>query len=254
MEINRNAPATAQGELQIAADRQTVFAVIAAIDQWPSWNPDIKSVTLQGPVQPGTGFRWKSGPSTLTSTLQVVDPPQEIAWTGTTMGTRPCTCSASKPTTAPPWRTLRSPGRACWPACSRAIAVSRWTRPSAASCRTSRSRPNGEPPRRERAAGRYAGCPVWLRAGPWQSGLAEIAAAGGAGRRHARRTAVPPPEGMARDNSPSMDALSRYLTATPCRQGPPPSRPIAGEVVGFRLAMGGLGAGGAVDLRRHGAV
>jgi uncharacterized protein YndB with AHSA1/START domain len=88
MEINRNAPATAQGELQIAADRQTVFAVIAAIDQWPSWNPDIKSVTLQGPVQPGTGFRWKSGPSTLTSTLQVVDPPQEIAWTGTTMGIR----------------------------------------------------------------------------------------------------------------------------------------------------------------------
>ena len=86
MEINRNAPATAQGELQIAVDPQTVFAVLSAIDQWPSWNPDIKSVTLQGPVQPGTGFRWKSGPSTLTSTLQVVDPPQEIGWTGTTMG------------------------------------------------------------------------------------------------------------------------------------------------------------------------
>src|SRR5215217_5061309 len=77
MEINRNAPATAQGELQIAADPQTVFAVLSAIDQWPSWNPDIKSVTLQGPVQPGTGFRWKSGPSTLTSTLQVVDPPRD---------------------------------------------------------------------------------------------------------------------------------------------------------------------------------
>jgi uncharacterized protein YndB with AHSA1/START domain len=86
MEINRNAPATAHGELQIAADPQTVFGVISAIDQWPSWNPDIKSVTVQGPVQPGTGFRWKSGPSTLTSTLQVVDPPQEIGWTGRTMG------------------------------------------------------------------------------------------------------------------------------------------------------------------------
>ena len=49
-------------------------------------NKRIKSVTLQGPVQPGTGFRWKSGPSTLTSTLQVVDPPQEIGWTGRTMG------------------------------------------------------------------------------------------------------------------------------------------------------------------------
>ena len=44
MEINRNAPATARGELQIAADPQTVFAVLPAIGQWPSWNPDIKSV------------------------------------------------------------------------------------------------------------------------------------------------------------------------------------------------------------------
>ena len=86
MEINRNAPATAEGERQIAADPQTVFAVISAIDQWPSWNRDVKSVSLEGPVQPGTVFRWKAGPSSLTSTLQVVDPPREIAWTGTTMG------------------------------------------------------------------------------------------------------------------------------------------------------------------------
>jgi uncharacterized protein YndB with AHSA1/START domain len=86
MEINRNAPATADGELRIAADPQTVFAVISAIHQWPSWNPDVKSVSLEGPVQPGTVFRWKSGPSSLTSTIQVLDPPREIAWTGTTMG------------------------------------------------------------------------------------------------------------------------------------------------------------------------
>ena len=86
MEINRNAPATAEGELRIDADPQTVFAVISAIDQWPSWNPDVKSVSVEGPVQPGTVFRWKAGPSSLTSVLQVVDPPREIAWTGTTMG------------------------------------------------------------------------------------------------------------------------------------------------------------------------
>ena len=86
VEINRDAPATAEGELQIDADPQTVFSVISAIDRWPSWNPEVKSVTLKGPVQPGTVFRWKAGPSSLTSTLQVVDPPHEIAWTGTTMG------------------------------------------------------------------------------------------------------------------------------------------------------------------------
>jgi uncharacterized protein YndB with AHSA1/START domain len=86
MDIDRDAPATAEGELQINATPETVFAVISAIDEWPSWNPDVKSVTLWGPVQPGTIFRWKSGPSSLTSTLQVVDPPHEIGWTGTTMG------------------------------------------------------------------------------------------------------------------------------------------------------------------------
>jgi uncharacterized protein YndB with AHSA1/START domain len=86
MEINRNASATAEGELRIDADPQTVFSVISAIDRWPSWNHDVKSVSVEGPIQPGTTFRWKAGPSTLTSTLQVVDPPHEIAWTGTTMG------------------------------------------------------------------------------------------------------------------------------------------------------------------------
>jgi uncharacterized protein YndB with AHSA1/START domain len=86
MEINRNAPATADGELRIDADPATVFDVISGIDRWPSWNPDVKSVRVEGPVQPGTVFRWKAGPSSLTSTLRVVEPPWEIAWTGTTMG------------------------------------------------------------------------------------------------------------------------------------------------------------------------
>jgi uncharacterized protein YndB with AHSA1/START domain len=86
MDISHQAPATAEGELQIAADPQTVFSVISAVDQWPLWNPDVRSVDLEGPVEPGTVFRWKAGPSTLTSTLQVVDPPREIAWTGSTMG------------------------------------------------------------------------------------------------------------------------------------------------------------------------
>jgi uncharacterized protein YndB with AHSA1/START domain len=40
MEINRNAPATAEGELRIDADPQRVFSVISAIDQWPSWKAE----------------------------------------------------------------------------------------------------------------------------------------------------------------------------------------------------------------------
>jgi Polyketide cyclase / dehydrase and lipid transport len=57
MEINRSAPAAAAGRTQIDADPQTVFAVIAAIDDWPTWNPDVKSAKLEGPLQSGTAFR-----------------------------------------------------------------------------------------------------------------------------------------------------------------------------------------------------
>ena len=86
LDINRGAPATAAGEQLIDADPDTVFSVISAIDEWPSWNPDVKSAVLEGPVEQGTVFRWKAGASSLTSQLEVVDPPSEIAWTGRTMG------------------------------------------------------------------------------------------------------------------------------------------------------------------------
>lgn len=87
MEIDRSAPATAEGEIDIPAPPQVVWDVMSDIESWPSWNPDIKVARLEGPLAPGTVFRWKATTS-LVSRLEVVDPPHEIAWTGTTMGIR----------------------------------------------------------------------------------------------------------------------------------------------------------------------
>ena len=86
MDIDRSAPAIAEGEIQIAAPPATVWEVIADIAAWPTWNTDVKSMTLEDPVAPGSTFRWKAGSSSLVSTLKVVDPPREIAWIGVTMG------------------------------------------------------------------------------------------------------------------------------------------------------------------------
>jgi uncharacterized protein YndB with AHSA1/START domain len=49
MDINRDAPATAEGEIQIAASPETVWEVISAIEAWPSWNPDVKSIAGWSP-------------------------------------------------------------------------------------------------------------------------------------------------------------------------------------------------------------
>ena len=88
MEIERNAPAAGEGSARIAAPPETVWAVISDIAAWPAWNPDVKSATFDGPLEAGSEFRWKSGPASLVSRLEVVDPPREIGWTGTTMGIR----------------------------------------------------------------------------------------------------------------------------------------------------------------------
>jgi hypothetical protein len=86
VQADRDAPVYGTGEIDIAADPETVWGVLADIGGWPSWNPDITGATLSGPVRPGTTFRWKAGPGTITSTFQVVEQPTELTWTGKTMG------------------------------------------------------------------------------------------------------------------------------------------------------------------------
>jgi hypothetical protein len=86
MDIDESAPAVARAEMQIGAEPGMVFGLISAVYAWPSWKKDVRSVSLRGPVAPGTVFVWKAGPGAITSTLREVDPPRTIAWTGTTFG------------------------------------------------------------------------------------------------------------------------------------------------------------------------
>jgi uncharacterized protein YndB with AHSA1/START domain len=86
VEVDRNAPLVWRAEIDVAAPPEAVWELVAGIERWPSWNPDVKSAALEGGLAPGSTFRWKAGPGTIVSTLRHVDPPQEIAWTGKTMG------------------------------------------------------------------------------------------------------------------------------------------------------------------------
>jgi uncharacterized protein YndB with AHSA1/START domain len=87
-DINRQAPVVSATEIEIAAPPDAVWDTLTAFERWPSWNRDVKSMTVQGDVAPGSVFRWKAGPGTITSTIQEVDPPRLIVWTGKTLGIR----------------------------------------------------------------------------------------------------------------------------------------------------------------------
>ena len=85
-EVNRLAPAVGSAEIEIAAPPEVAWDVLTDVGGWPSWNPAVTSVSFGGEVAPGSAFRWKAGPGTITSTIRDVEPLHRIAWTGTSFG------------------------------------------------------------------------------------------------------------------------------------------------------------------------
>jgi uncharacterized protein YndB with AHSA1/START domain len=88
MNVNRNAPAWAEAETYINAPVELVWQVQSAIESWPRWKRKVETVQLEGPLQPGTTFRWKSGGASIISTLEEVTPGVRIGRTGRTFGIR----------------------------------------------------------------------------------------------------------------------------------------------------------------------
>ena len=79
------APVKGTAEIDIAAPPQAVWDVLTRFDNWPNWNPDVKSMAFEGPLAPGSTFRWKAGPGTILTTLDRVEPPRYISWHGKTL-------------------------------------------------------------------------------------------------------------------------------------------------------------------------
>jgi uncharacterized protein YndB with AHSA1/START domain len=88
MDINQNAPVSASADILIHAPLRLVWEIQTDIDNWKKWNPDVTDVALQGPVAPGTSFRWKAGGTPIRSSLQVVEPERRIVWTGRMLSIR----------------------------------------------------------------------------------------------------------------------------------------------------------------------
>ncbi|MEH1896813.1 MAG: SRPBCC family protein [Nostoc sp.] len=88
MDINSNAPAIARHTIMINASSEKIWQVLADINHWNVWYPNISESKLEGLLKPGSVFFWKSGGISITSTLQEVEPHHRISWTGKTRGTQ----------------------------------------------------------------------------------------------------------------------------------------------------------------------
>jgi uncharacterized protein YndB with AHSA1/START domain len=88
VDVDRDAPVVVEKSVEIDAPPAAVWEVLVDVDAWPEWNPDVKSASLDGAFAQGSRFKWKSGPSTITSTIERADRPEIAGWTGTTVGAR----------------------------------------------------------------------------------------------------------------------------------------------------------------------
>lgn len=88
MELLQNTPVRAETQTRIAAPPSIVWDVLTDLERWPDWNPDVRSLKLEGPLAVGTTFRWKSGLASIRSTIRVLEPRRIIAWSGEAAGIR----------------------------------------------------------------------------------------------------------------------------------------------------------------------
>lgn len=63
---------------------ESVWRLLVDVENWPTWNPDIKAVRTEGALAEGNRFRWKAGLGWISSTIRKVEPPHVLGWTGTT--------------------------------------------------------------------------------------------------------------------------------------------------------------------------
>lgn len=86
MQIDPNSPATYTASIKINATPIRIWEIMSNIENWPSWNDEIQKTKLNGKLVKGTTFTWKVGLGTIISTLEIVDKPQFLGWSGKLFG------------------------------------------------------------------------------------------------------------------------------------------------------------------------
>lgn len=88
MRINHQSPLIAHQEILIQAPPEVVWKTHTDINAWSQWQPGITTSNLADPLAVGSIFQFQSGGLTITATIQVVEPNQQIGWTGRALGTQ----------------------------------------------------------------------------------------------------------------------------------------------------------------------
>lgn len=87
-DIDPRAPVTATASRVVLAPPAEVWRVLADLQDWPRWDRSLEGLWMEGPVEVGTAFEWRTEGWFIRSTLTLVDPPRRLGWIGRGPGFR----------------------------------------------------------------------------------------------------------------------------------------------------------------------
>lgn len=73
---------SAHAQIDIAAPRPEVWAILADVDAWPTWNPAIRESVRDAELEVGSKFRFSTEIGTLKCKVTSVDAPHSLTWKG----------------------------------------------------------------------------------------------------------------------------------------------------------------------------
>jgi uncharacterized protein YndB with AHSA1/START domain len=86
MEIDTEAPVITRDQILINAPVEKIWEIQTDVSGWPAWQPDVDGAESEGPLEVGSVFHWQTAGLDITSTVQEIDPPRRIVWSGHAQG------------------------------------------------------------------------------------------------------------------------------------------------------------------------
>jgi len=84
--IHTDAPVKTKKSIIINARPEKVWALMSQVNEWATWQSDIKNPKLESTFAAGNSFTWESGGLHIRSTLHRTIPSKKIGWSGPAFG------------------------------------------------------------------------------------------------------------------------------------------------------------------------
>lgn len=85
-DIDHDATVVVHREIRIQAPIDRVWRLHTDVAGWPDWQTDVHAAQADGPLTPGTTFRWSTHGLDIASTVYAVGAPHRILWGGPAQG------------------------------------------------------------------------------------------------------------------------------------------------------------------------